>query len=159
MLARTGYSETTSEAATWRMYQFTLAHLKDDEGLTCEFSCTRALATRKNIRRREPLGPIFHETGGYSWPNTCPPPPHYSRESTICRWAWLQILSTWGPRRARADTRPSFGTVVITRKGTESYVYHQTALRKAIQRRNNNLSHFLWVYELNRDGFHAIYPR
>lgn len=52
-----------------------------------------------------------------------PPPPHYSRESTICRWAWLQILSTWGPRRARADTRPSFGTVVITRKGTESRTF------------------------------------
>lgn len=64
-----------------------------------------------------------------------PPPPHCSRESTICRWAWPRILSTWGPRRARADTRPSFGTVVITRKGTE----HRARIRKAIRRLNKNL--------------------
>lgn len=35
----------------------------------------------------------------------------------------------------------------------ESYVYHQTALRKTMQCLNNNSSHFLWVYELNGDGF------
>lgn len=82
-----------------------------------------------------------------------PPPPHYSRESTICRWAWLHILSTWGPRRARADTRPSFRTVVITRKGTESPTFITRQLFVKLFSVLITICHFLWVYELNCEGF------